>query len=56
MSTLVVAIGVGPFGRLQSGALAEAWGVQGAAGVMAGLAGLGTVGVAVLVRGFLGKK
>ena len=56
MSTLVVAIGVGPFGRLQSGALAEAWGVQGAAGVMAGLAGLGTLGTAVLVRGFLGKK
>ena len=56
MSTLVVAIGVGPFGRLQSGAIAEAWGAQGAVGVMALLAGLGTVGTAVLVRGFVGKK
>ena len=56
MSTLVVAIGVGPFGRLQSGAMAEAWGAQGAVGVMALLAGLGTVGTAVLLRGFLGKK
>ena len=36
--------------------MAEAWGAQGAAGVMALLAGLGTVGTAVLVRGFLGKK
>ncbi|MXX41164.1 MAG: MFS transporter, partial [Gemmatimonadetes bacterium] len=56
MSTLVVAIGVGPFGRLQSGALAETWGAQGAAGVMALLAGLGTVTTAVLVRGFLSKR
>ncbi len=56
MNTLVVAIGVGPFGRLQSGAMAEAWGAQGAAGVMALLAGLGTVATAVLLRGFLGKK
>ena len=41
MGTLVVAIGVGPFGRLQSGALAETWGAQGSVGIMAALGGPG---------------
>jgi len=46
MSALVVAIGIGPFGRLQSGAMAEVWGAEIAVGVMAIMAGLGTLGVA----------
>ena len=56
MSTLVVAIGVGPFGRLQSGALAETWGARGAVGIMAVLGALGIVGTAVFLRGFVGRK
>ncbi len=56
MSTLVVAIGVGPFGRLQSGALAETWGARGAVGIMAVLGALGIVGTAVFLRGFVGRR
>ena len=56
MSTLVVAIGVGPFGRLQSGALAETWGAQGAVGIMAALGGLGIAATALLLRGFAGRR
>ena len=56
MSTLVVAIGVGPFGRLQSGALAETWGARGAVGIMAVLGALGIAATAVFLRGFVGRK
>ncbi len=56
MSTLVVAIGVGPFGRLQSGALAETWGAQGSVGIMAALGGLGIAATTVLLRGFVGRR
>ena len=53
MSALVVAIGVGPFGRLQSGAMAEVWGARVAVGVMALMAALGTLAAALAVRGFI---
>ncbi|MEE3259154.1 MAG: MFS transporter [Candidatus Latescibacterota bacterium] len=57
MSALVVAIGIGPFGRLQSGAMAEVWGARVAVGVMALMAALGTLGVALIMRGFIkGQK
>ena len=56
MSTLVVAIGVGPFGRLQSGALAETWGARGAVGIMAVLGALGIAATAVFLRGFVGRR
>ncbi len=56
MSTLVVAIGVGPIGRLQSGALAETWGARGAVGIMAVLGALGIAATAVFLRGFVGRR
>ena len=57
MSGLVVAIGIGPFGRLQSGAMAEAWGPRLAVGVMAVMAAVGTLFTAICVAGFArGKK
>lgn len=56
MSGLVVAIGVGPFGRLQSGAMAEAWGPRIAVGVMAVMAVVGTLLAGLFVRGFARKK
>jgi len=57
MSGLVVAIGIGPFGRLQSGAMAEVWGPRLAVGVMAVLAAVGTLFAAICVAGFArGKK
>ena len=56
MSTLVVAIGVGPFGRLQSGALAETWGAQGAVGIMAALGALGIAATVLFLRGFVGRR
>jgi len=57
MSGLVVAIGIGPFGRLQSGAMAEAWGPRLAVGVMAVIAAVGTLFAAICVAGFArGKK
>ena len=56
MSTLVVAIGVGPIGRLQSGALAETWGARGAVGIMAVLGALGIAATALCLRGFVGRR
>ena len=52
MNALVVAIGIGPFGRLQSGAMAEAWGPRVAVGTMAVMAAMGTIAAAIFVRGF----
>ena len=54
MGALVLAIGGGPLGRLQSGAMAELWGAPFATGTMAGWAGLATLGLALLVPGYLG--
>ena len=56
MSGLVVAIGVGPFGRLQSGAMAEVWGPRIAVGVMAVMAAVGTLLAGLFIRGFARKK
>ena len=56
MSGLVVAIGVGPFGRLQSGAMAEVWGPRIAVGVMAVIAAVGTLLAGLFVRGFAGNN
>ena len=56
MSGLVVAIGVGPFGRLQSGAMAEVWGPRIAVGVMAVMAAVGTLLAGLFVRGFARHK
>ena len=53
MSALVVGIGIGPLGRLQSGAMAEVWGAQNAVGSMAMMAMCGILSAAVLVRGFV---
>ena len=53
MGALVVGIGIGPLGRLQSGAMAEVWGVQSAVGAMALMAVCGVLAVATLVRGFV---
>ncbi len=56
MSGLVVAIGLGPFGRLQSGAMAEVWGPRIAVGVMAVMAAVGTLLAGLFLRGFAGNK
>jgi MFS family permease len=53
MGTVVLAIGVGPLGRLQCGAMAAAWGAPMAVASMALWAALSTAGVMVLVSGFL---
>jgi MFS family permease len=53
MGALVLAIGLGPLGRLQSGSMAEMWGAPLAVGGMAALAALGTLITALLIRGFL---
>ncbi len=52
MGALVLAIGVGPFGRLQSGSMAEAWGAPLAVGFMAGCAALATVLTVRWLKGF----
>ncbi len=54
MGALVLAIGMGPFGRLQSGAMADIWGAPIAVGSMAAFAGLAILVAAVWMRGFLG--
>lgn len=53
MGTLVLAIGAGPFGRLQAGGMAQMWGAPLAVGTMAGLAGLATLAVGLLLAGFI---
>ena len=53
MGTLVLAIGGGPLGRLQSGAMAAAWGAPLAVGSMSVLAGLAILGVVAFVPGFI---
>ena len=53
MGALVLAIGTGPFGRLQSGAMAEAWGAPLTVGSMAGWAGLATLAIVLFVGGFV---
>jgi|TARA_B110000495_G_C22485647_1_gene299566 predicted MFS family arabinose efflux permease len=55
MGALVLAIGMGPFGRLQSGAMADLWGAPFAVGSMAVCAGLATLAVAWWAKGFLGE-
>ena len=52
MGALVLAIGVGPFGRLQSGSMAELWGAPMAVGFMAGCAALATVLTVRWLKGF----
>ena len=53
MGTVVLGIGTGPFGRLQSGAMAEWGGVALAIGAMAAWGGLATLAVIFLLRGFV---
>ena len=52
MSAVVLGIGLGPLGRLQSGAMAETWGAPLAVGCMAAMAAAATLGVLVFLRGF----
>ncbi len=54
MGALVLAIGLGPLGRLQSGAMAAAWGAPLAVGSMAALAVLGILVVVFMVPDFIG--
>ena len=57
MGALVLAIGIGPFGRLQSGSMAETFTVSWAVGSMAMAALLATLATMIFNRGFLqGKK
>jgi Na+/melibiose symporter-like transporter len=53
MGALVLAIGSGPIGRVQGGAMAAAWGAPLALGSMALSAAAGILAVAWLLRGFL---
>ena len=53
MGALVLAIGSGPLGRIQGGAMAVMWGAPVAVGAMAMSAALGIVVVAWRLRGFL---
>lgn len=55
MGALVLAIGAGPLGRLQGGAMAAAWGASVAVGWMAAAGAVATVAVALGLRGFLGR-
>jgi Na+/melibiose symporter-like transporter len=52
MSAVVMAIGLGPLGRMQSGAMAESWGAPLAVGAMALTAGIVTLGVLLFLGGF----
>ena len=52
MGAVVLAIGGGPLGALQGGALAEAWGASWAVGGMASFGGLAILAVALLLPGF----
>ena len=56
MGTLVLAIGGGPLGRLQSGAMAGVWGAPLAVGAMSALAGLATLGVGLFLKGFIRRE
>jgi len=56
MGSVVLGIGCSPLGRLQSGAMAEAWGAPLAVGTMAGFAGLATLAVGLLLAGFIGQR
>lgn len=53
MGAVVLAIGAGPLGRMQGGAMAVAWGAPLAVGVMALSAALGILLVAWRMQGFL---
>ena len=53
MGALVLAIGTGPLGRLQIGAMAALWGAPLAVGSMAGFAGLAILAILLLVPGFV---
>jgi MFS family permease len=53
MGALVLGIGTGPFGRLQSGAMAESWGAALAIGSMAAWGGIATLVVVCLLKGFI---
>lgn len=52
MGTVVLAIGTGPFGRLQIGALAEAFGAPFAVGVQTSVAIVAVIGVLIALPGF----
>ena len=53
MGALVLAIGAGPLGRIQGGAMAVVWGAPLAVGSMALWAVIGVIAVAWGLRGFL---
>ena len=56
MGTLVLAIGVGPLGRLQSGSMAEALTVSWAVGSMAVMALIATLGTVGYLKGFIRSR
>ena len=56
MGALLLAIGGGPLGRLQSGAMAAAWGAPLAVGTLAVGACLATLLIAALVPGFISRR
>ena len=53
MGTLVCAIGMGPFGRIQAGSLATVWGAPAAVASMAGFALVATLVAVASLRGFV---
>ena len=53
MGTLVCAIGMGPFGRIQAGSLATFWGAPTAVASMAGFAVAANLVAVALLRGFV---
>ncbi len=56
MSIVVLAIGMGPFGRLHAAVMAAAWGAPLATAVMALGAGVATLAVILFLRGFASSK
>jgi len=53
MGALVLAIGVGPLGRVQAGAMAAAWSAPIAVSWMAASGAIATAAVLLLLRGFV---
>ena len=53
MGALVLAIGIGPVGRVQAGAMAAFWSAPVAVGGMAVSGALATLGVVVFLAGFV---
>ncbi|MBT6144460.1 MAG: hypothetical protein HOH74_03455 [Gemmatimonadetes bacterium] len=53
MGALVLAIGIGPVGRVQAGAMAAIWSAPVAVGCMAASGAVATLGVMAFLTGFV---